>query len=42
LLGSYDGGGFYASEVLKALGKISKTDLVHVRTESEEVTVRIQ
>ena len=42
LLGSYDEGGFYASEVLKALGKISKTDLVHVRTESEEVTVRIQ
>ncbi len=41
LLGRYDEGGFYASDVLKVLGGLSKTDLVHVRTESEEVTVRI-
>ena len=42
LLGRYDEGGFHASDVLKVLGRLSKTDLVHVRTESEEVTVRIK
>jgi len=41
LLGRYDEGGFYASDVLKALGQIGKIDLVRVRTESEEVTVRV-
>ena len=44
LLDRYDDEGFYASDVLKVLGQIGqigRTDLVHVRTENEEVTVRV-
>jgi len=41
LIRHYDGEAFEASDVVKALGQISNTDLVHVRTADEEVKVWI-
>jgi hypothetical protein len=41
LVSRYDGEGFEASDVVKALGQISNSDLVHVRTEDEEVKIWI-
>ena len=41
LIRHYDGEAFQASDVVRALGQISNTDLVHVRTADEEVRVWI-
>lgn len=41
LIRHYDGEAFEASDVIRALGEISSSDLVHVRTDDEEVRIWI-
>ncbi len=41
LISHYDGEAFDASDVVRALGEISNSDLVHIRTPDEEIKVWI-
>ena len=41
LIRHYDGEAFEASDIVNALGEISNSDLIHVRTDDEEVKVWI-